>query len=102
MWGVLVRPWLRRRLHTPAFSVAPRWFASNSDPTIVSIDRSGLYHPQDHLTNSHGGGPVEKEPETALVRHIKSLIRVSLNLQILVRKILDPAHNLGIKAHSSI
>ena len=45
---------------------------------IVSIDRSGLGQPAE---NSHGeaaGAPVQKEAETEMARHIKSLIRVSL------------------------
>lgn len=48
-------------------------FGTDSNDRIISIDRSGLLSPvsQDHA------GDASKGPETELVRHIKSLIRVS-------------------------
>lgn len=49
-----------------------RGFASEEPPTI-SIDRSGLYRP-DSSEPPH----VNKEPETALTKQLKALIRVDL------------------------
>lgn len=60
----------------PAYSlagVAARCFSSDQE-TFITIDRSGLY---EHKEHEHGTSPVaNKEPETELSRHLKSIIRV--------------------------
>lgn len=45
---------------------------STDEGRVISIDRSGLVQPVEH---SHEPAP-HKEPETELVRHLKTLIRV--------------------------
>ncbi len=47
-------------------------FSTDDGERIIRIDRSGLIQPIEHL---HEHQP-HKEPETELVRHLKTLIRV--------------------------
>ena len=51
-------------------------FSTDEKPAVtVSIDRTGLYNPEPH---SHDLDP-RKEPETALAKQLKALIRVEHN-----------------------
>jgi hypothetical protein len=74
-----------RRSQAPSARLCCRWMTDASGdgsnagpPNRISIDTSGLIQAKDH---SHAPLP-HKEPETAMARHIKSLIRVCLRMCI--------------------
>lgn len=71
----------------PAFTIskAARYLSSEQE-TFISIDRSGLY--PSHDAGDKAATPAEKEPETEMARHLKSIIQVFFSFYI--------AHNLDI------
>ena len=57
--------------------VCSRLLSSEPGEQVISIDRSGLGRLAEHSHGEAAGAPpVEKEAETEMARHIKSLIRV--------------------------
>lgn len=66
-------PAAQLRTLAPALAAHVRWLAGEADQ-VISIDRSGLYR---HDAHSHdASAQAHKEPETAMARHLKSLIKV--------------------------
>ena len=70
-WGSAAKA--LRREEDLSFALGRPCFSTDEKPAVtVSIDRTGLYNPEPH---SHDLDP-RKEPETALAKQLKALIRV--------------------------
>ena len=73
MLGLLHKT-VRNATCRPAYALAgAARLLSSAEESFITIDRSGLYQTKEH---SHDAGS-NKEPETQLARHLKSIIRVS-------------------------